>query len=319
MSNPITKSAGIDVSKRKLDVAVAGSSAGLTASNDLAGHEAIAGWLRQHGVERVGLEASGHYEAPVAAYLRRAGFTVVLLDPGQVRGYRRFRKKRAKNDAIDARLIAAVTAALDPDSIRPPPDERLAPFAEHLTLIEQITEDIARLKTRRDRYAEPAHRRYLESEIARLTKRRDKEVARLAAKLRRHADLAHKLDLLLSIPGVGEGAGLGFVVRMPELGHMTRAEAAALVGVAPFDVDSGEHAGERHIAGGRERLRRAVFLAAFSASQRWNPILVALYKRLIARGKHHKVATIACARKLVEIANAILARGTPWIDNRATT
>ncbi len=318
MSKSITESAGIDVSKRKLDVALAGGPGQLQASNDPVGHQQIESWLRVHGVERVGLEASGHYEAAVAVHLRRAGFCVLLLEPGQVKGFRRFKKKRAKNDAIDARLIAAVTAAMDPDGIRPAPDERLAPLAEHLTLIEQIGEDVARLKTRRDRYSLPAPKRYLESEILRLSKRRDKEIALLLAKLRHHADLALKLDLLESIPGLGPLTALSFVLRLPELGRMTRAEAAALVGLAPLDDDSGEHTGERHIAGGRKRLRRSVYQAAFSASQRWNPILVALYKRLTAAGKHHKVATVACARKLVEIANAILARATPWRDSEAT-
>jgi transposase len=194
----------------------------------------------------------------------------------------------------------------------------LAPWAEHLTLIEQIGEDISRLKTRRDRYSLPAHKRYLETEITRLSRRRDREIVRLLAKLRRHPDLALKLDLLESIPGLGPLTALSFVLRMPELGRMTRAEAAALVGVAPFDDESGEHTGERHIAGGRKRLRRSIYQAAFSASQRWNPILLALYKRLIAKGKHHKVATVACARKLVEIANAILARATPWQDKAVT-
>jgi transposase len=319
MSKSITETAGIDVSKHKLDVALAGGPDRLQASNDPAGHRKIERWLRTHGVERVGLEASGHYEAAVAAHLRRAGFCVVLLDPAQVKGFRRFKKKRAKNDKIDARLIAVVTAALEPDSIRPAPDERLAPLAEHLTLIEQIGEDVSRLKTRRDRYSQPAHKRYLEAEITRLSKRRDKEIARLLAEIRRHPDLALRLSLLESIPGLGPITALNFVLRMPELGRMTRAEAAALVGVAPFDDDSGERAGERHIAGGRKRLRRSVFQAAFSASQRWNPILMALYKRLIAAGKHHKIATVACARKLVEIANAVLTRETPWRDVDATS
>ncbi len=233
MSKSITESAGIDVSKRKLDVALAGGPGQLQASNDPVGHQQIESWLRVHGVERVGLEASGHYEAAVAVHLRRAGFCVLLLEPGQVKGFRRFKKKRAKNDAIDARLIAAVTAAMDPDGIRPAPDERLAPLAEHLTLIEQIGEDVARLKTRRDRYSLPAPKRYLESEILRLSKRRDKEIALLLAKLRHHADLALKLDLLESIPGLGPLTALSFVLRLPELGRMTRAEAAALVGLAP--------------------------------------------------------------------------------------
>lgn len=315
MSKSSTKCAGIDVSKKTLEIAVHESKERFDETNDALGHEQIVTRLKAAGVGRVGLEASGHYEAKLVRALRKAGFEVLVLDPGQVHGFRRFKQRRAKTDPIDAALIAAVTAAYD--TIKPAPDERLEPMAERLTLIEQITEDIARIKTRRDRFENKSIARYLAGEIARLTKRRKAEIARLIAELSRLADLKRRFELLLSIPGIGQLMALTLVVRMPELGAMSRAEAAALVGVAPFNRDSGEHAGERHIQGGRHRVRRMAFLAAFTASQHWNPILKALYRRLISVGKHHKVAVTACARKLIEIANAILTRGTPWTDAHA--
>ncbi len=225
-------------------------------------------------------------------------------------GWRRFQKRRAKTDPIDAVLIAEATAAIDVP--RPAPDPRLAPLAEHLTLIEQLAEDIARLKTRLERYSEAASLCFLKAEIQRLTRCRARQLARLIGRLRAAPDLARRLDVLLSIPGVGDITAATFVVRMPELGRLSRAEAAALVGVAPFNADSGEHAGQRHIAGGRSRLRRAVFLAAFAAAQHWNPTLQATYKRLREAGKHHTVATVACTRKLVAIANALIARNATW-------
>lgn len=248
----------------------------------------------------------------VVAALRVAGVEVVVFDPRQIHGYRRFRNQRAKTDPIDAKLIAAVTAAVE--EVRPAPDPRLPSLAEHLLRIDHLNEDIARLKTRRDRYHDAMSRRWLEREIDRLSRQRDKELKRLEARVRAHADLADKLDLLETIPGLGVMGALNLVLRLPELGCMSRAEAAALVGLAPFNHDTGQSNGERHIAGGRARLRKAIYMTAFAASQRWNPILVALYRRLIQAGKHHKVATIACARKLIEIANAVLARGTPWTD-----
>jgi transposase len=309
------QAAGIDVSKRKLDVAVHGSPERFSAPNTAAGHRLIAEHLAARGIERVGMEASGHYEAALAAALRQAGFTVVVLDPGQVHGYRRFAKKRAKTDPIDATLIAAVTAALE--EVRVAPDPRIAPMAEHLTLIEQIGEDIARLKTRLDRFADKTLRRYLDGEIRRLSKRQDKERATLRAKVCAHADLKRRRELLLSIPGIGEVAALAIVLRMPELGHMSREQAAALLGVAPFNGDSGDHVGERHIIGGRARLRKTLYLAAFSACHHWNADLKAVYQRLCAKGKHTKIALIACTRKLIAIANAVLARGTPWLPKTA--
>ena len=308
--------AGIDVSKATLDVAIKTEAASGAVAERFSDDNTEAGWTRIAArlaaakVVRVGLEATGNYEAGVTAALRQARLPVLVFDPRQIHGFRRFRQKRAKTDPIDAALIADVTAAADDPHATP--DPRLAPLTEHLTLIDMIIEDIARLKTRRDRFTDPDNRAILEDQIRDLNRRRQAEIVRLRAKVRAEADLAQRLTLLLSIPCVGIGTALAFVIRMPELGRMTRGEAAALVGVAPFNADSGTTEGGRHIAGGRKRLRRLVFLAAFSGAQRWNPILVALYKRLKDAGKHHTLATVACARKLVEIANAVLARNSPW-------
>jgi len=115
--------------------------------------------------------------------------------------------------------------------------------------------------------------------------------------LRAHEDLGRRLDLVLSIPGLGERTAIALIVRMPELGRVSREEAAALAGLAPYDDDSGKHKGQRHIAGGRGRLRRSLFAAALSAAFRWNKAPIELYTRLTARGKAHNAALIACARK----------------------
>lgn len=306
------KVAGIDVSKARLDVAVHDGPERFCVDNTAKGHRELALRLAALGVTRVGLEASGHYEAAAVLFLRQAGLTVSVLDPSQVHGYRRFRKRRAKTDPIDATLIAAATAAID--EVRAAPDPRLAAFAERLTLIEQIGEDIARLKTRRDRFSLKPTRLYLDSEIKRLAKRQKKERLILLGQLLAHGDLKQRYELALSIPGVGEATALAVVVRMPELGQLSREQAAALLGVAPFNADTGTHAGERHIAGGRARLRKALYLAAFAACQHWNTQLQAFYKRLRDKGKAAKLAIIACARKLIIILNAVLARGTPWSE-----
>ena len=141
---------------------------------------------------------------------------------------------------------------------------------------------------------------------------------RIVRQLRAHDDLARRLDLVLSVPGIGERTALALVIRMPELGRVSREEAAALAGLAPFDDDSGTHKGQRHIAGGRGRLRRSLFAAALPAAFRWNKALVDLYARLTARGKAHNAALIACARKLLIYANTVVARGTPWTERAAT-
>jgi transposase len=315
MSKSSMNCAGIDTGKRKLDVALH-SGAYRQFDNSPEGHGTLSKWLRQHRVKRVGIEASGGYEQAVVAQLRRDGFLVIVFQPIQVRAYAKFHLQRAKNDKIDAALIAACTAAAT--KIHEAADPRLAPFAEHLTLIEQLTEDIARLKTRRESCRDHALRRFWDEELARLKRHKRRELAALVAAIRQHRDLAARLELIASVDGVGLPTAVTILVRMPEIGRITREQATALAGLAPFDDDSGDHAGERHIAGGRKRLRKSLFNAALAASFRWNTLLIAVYKRLTAAGKLHKVALIACARKLLIFVNAVVARGTPWIAKPAT-
>lgn len=309
--------AGIDTGKSTLDVALAGEISQLQVDNDAAGHRGLASWLRDNGVERVGIEASGGYERTVVSHLRNQGFTVIMFQPIQVRAYATYRQQRAKNDRIDAALIAACTAAAT--TIKDPPDPRLEAFAEPLTLIEQIEEDIARCKTRLEAFRDPRHRDLLKAEIKRLKAWRAAEIKRMVAELRRHDDLARRLDLIESVPGIGLRTALALLVRMPELGTLSREQAAALAGLAPFDDDSGKRHGARRIAGGRTRLRKSLYAAALPAAFQWNPALINLYQRLIRDGKPHKVALVACARKLVIFANAVVARGTPWTKNTIPT
>jgi transposase len=308
----ISMTAGIDTSKVKLDVAVHGRAEGWQVANTLAGWRRLAAVLTGAAVTRVGIEASGGYECGVVDYLRDQGFSVLVLQPAQVKAYGRLQLRRAKNDRLDAVLIAACAAMIDDQRIEP--DRRLAKLARHLTFVEQIEEDVARFKVRLEHVDDPRHRRMMLADIARLKRRRAAELVRIVAVLRAHDDLARRLDLVLSIPGIGERTAVALIVRMPELGRISREKAAALAGLAPFDHDSGKHKGERHIAGGRSRLRRSLFAAALPAAFHWNKALIDLYSRLVKRGKAHNEALIACARKLLIYANTVVQRGTPWIE-----
>lgn len=312
MSDHSTTCAGIDVAKDKLDIAVAGDGAPESVPNDHSGWRRAAGRLRAAGVGRVGMEASGGYERGVAAYLRKQGFEVRLLQPAQVRAFAGFRLRRAKNDRIDAQLIAACTAAIGGQAEAP--DERLAACADRLTFVEQIEEDVARAKTRLEHIREPRLRRMVLRDIERLKARAKAELARIAATLRADEALGRRFELVLSVPGIGERTAVAIVVRMPEIGRLSREEAAALAGLAPFDDDSGTRRGQRHIAGGRARLRRSLYAAALAAAFRWNTALIALYRRLTGAGKPHKTALVACARKLIVYANTVVQRGTPWSE-----
>jgi transposase len=267
-------------------------------------------FFKSQRVRRVGMESTGSYHFEVADDLRAAGFEVVVLQPMQVNAYARFKLKRAKSDPIDADLIAQCTAAYD--AIRAAPDPRLAAFAEHLTMIDQIGDDIARLKTRRDRYRDPRLKQMLEDDIKQKTALKRQELKLLLKAVRAHKDLARKLHLLSSIQGVGEPTALALVIRMPELGSLSREQAASLLGVAPFIHESGRYKGQRRTGGGRARARTSLFAAALAAARQWNPALIALYDRLVKAGKPHTLAIIACVRKMIIYANTVLAQDRPW-------
>jgi transposase len=310
-----TTTAGIDTSKAKLDIAVHDRTERWQVGNTLSGWRTLVANLAKAGVTRVGIEATGGYERGVVEHLRAAGFTVLVLQPMQVKAFGRVHLRRAKNDALDAVLIAACAAGLDQPRIAP--DPRLAELAGYLTFLEQLEEDIARFKNRLEQTEEPELRRLANSDIRRLKERKVTQIRNLARRLRAHDDLARRFELVLSIPGIGERTALALLIRMPELGRISREEVAALAGLAPFDRDSGKYKGQRHIAGGRGRLRRSLFAAALPAAFRWNKALIGLYARLIAKGKAHNAALIACARKLLIYANTVVQRGTPWTENAA--
>jgi transposase len=312
MAKHITICAGIDTGKRKLDVAIEGRREQLQVENNPEGHAMLLAWLRQRRVKRIGIEASGGYEQPVVAELRRRRFVVVVFQPAQVRAYAKFHSQRAKNDKIDAALIASCTAAVR--KIHAAPDPRLQPFAEQLTMIDQIGEDIARLKNRIESCRNARINTLWQEDIARLKKREKVELKSLVASIREHPDLAKRLDLIHSVDGIGLPTAVAILVRMPEIGQITREQAVALAGLAPYDDDSGEQVGIRHIDGGRKRLRHALFTASLAASFRWNRQLIQLYQRLSAAGKEHKRALVACARKMLIFANTVVARGSPWCD-----
>jgi transposase len=317
MTNSITLTAGIDTSKAKLDIAVHNRTERWQVANALPGWRSLTAHLAETGVTRVGIEATGGYERGVVAHLRAAGFTVLVLQPIQVRAYARVHLRRAKNDALDAVLIAACAATVDQPRIKP--DARLADLAGHLTFVEQIEKDIARFRVRLEHIEEPRLQRMVMADIKRLEVRRSAELLRILRALRVHDDLARRFDLVLSVPGIGERTAIAIVVRMPEIGRISREEAAALAGLAPFDDDSGKYKGQRQIAGGRRRLRRSLFAAALPAVFRWNKALNVLYVRLMANGKEHNAALVACARKLLIYANTVVQRGTPWVDRPAAT
>lgn len=304
-----TRIAGIDVSKSRLDVAVHGAETMIALANGMSGHAELTGRLRSWGVTRVGLEATGGYERGVVEALQAAGFEVVLHQPLEVRLFARIRRLRAKNDRIDARLIALATAQVD--TVKAAADPRLAELAERLTAYEQACDLATLLKTQMEHVRLPDLLQDAQDQLTALVARKKRLAADLIQRVKAWPDLERRMTLLRSLPGVGPIVALGLLIRMPELGAMKHGQAAALVGVAPFDRDSGARRGHRFIAGGRVRPRRLLYLAALAA-RRSDPALKAFARRLVENGKPPKVAIVAVMRKLIEAANLVIARDRPW-------
>jgi transposase len=311
--DPTTDVAGIDIAKKRLDVVVHKTGETFAVGNDEAGLAELIARLRAADVVRVGFEASGGFERSLRAALETQDFEIVMHQPLEVRLFARLFRTKAKNDRIDARTIAAATARVD--TLKAARDPLLAEMAERLSLYEHLADRLAELKIFRSSLTLADACAIAEEEIARLQRLKRMFVADLVARLRQRPDLARRHQLLMSLPGVGAIVALALVVRMPELGALERGQAASLIGLAPFDRDSGAHKGQRFISGGRARPRRFVYLAALQARRRTD--FKAFADRLAGAGKKPKQVIIAVARKLIEAANLILAQDREWIPLRA--
>jgi transposase len=310
MGEDITQTAGIDTGKKRLNLGFWPKAGRLQVGNTPEGFERLAAVLGEHKIKRVGIESTATYHMAVSAFLRARGFEVIVLQPLQVKAFAKVHLQRAKNDKMDPEMVAGCAAVQT--AVHAPHSPEIMRLAEHLTFIEQCKDNIARLKTQCERFSEERFCNAIKTDIARLRLTIRREVKMLEKELRLNPQLSKRLDLVLSIPGAGLASALIVLIRIPELGTLSREQAAALLGVAPMDDDSGDREGKRRIQGGRARARKGLYMAAFAASFHHNPLLKAFYARLVERGKEHNLALVACTRKLVIIINAVLQRGTPW-------
>jgi transposase len=300
---------GIDVSKATLDVAIEPTHAGWHVTNDQTGIQQLVERLGQLHPHRIVLEATGGYEFPALAALGCADLPAVAVNPRQVREFAKATGRLAKTDALDAQLLAHFAEAVKPE-VRPLPDaatrELAGLLARRRQLIEMRTAEANRLSMAVDQVRPEIreHMRWLEKRIKQLD-------SDLHDRLRASPLWRDKENLLRAIPGVGPVLIVTLLADVPELGSVTHRKVSALVGVAPFNTDSGKRTGERHVWGGRAAVRAVLYMAT-CAAVRHNPIIRALYQRLLAAGKRKKVALVACMRKLLTICNAIIRSGTPW-------
>lgn len=305
---------GIDVSKDRLDVFLRGEGSHFEVANDAAGLAELMRRLDGLTVAAIALEASGGYERAAARQLAGAGFPVRLLDPMRVRRFAQAGGRWAKNDRIDAEVIASFADAFDGETVsRNPKRERLAEYVAYRRQLGQQLTTVrhqARLLTAPE-LAAMSRRRIadLEAMIVRLGRQ-------IAAAIREDEAFRQTNKILRSVKGVGPVVAATLIAEFPELGTLTRRQAAALLGVAPYDRDSGKKKGARSIFGGRADTRAAFYMAALAAA-RSNPDIKAFHQRLKAAGKKPKVATTACMRKLIVTLNALVRDQKTWTPYHA--
>ena len=310
MTAPTERFVGIDVSKDRLDAHVRPDDTARHFANTPEGLDALLDWLRPLGVALVVVEASGGYERAVLAALSLGGLPVSLVNPKRVREFAKAIGRLAKTDAIDAAVLAHFAQTLRPSVwSMPDPDAQVlqALLARRAQLVGMRTAEknrLAGLTVARVRRSVRNVIRALDREI----RRADKD---LGDAIRACPGWAAKDDLLRSIPGIGPTVSRTLLLGMPELGTLTREQAAALAGVAPINRESGQYRGKRMIAGGRAVVRSMLYLAGHAA-RRGNATLRAFADRLKAGGKAPKVIRVALARKLVILANAVLRDNTAW-------
>jgi transposase len=307
---------GIDVAKRHWDVAVDGRHGARRFAADAAGLAELLAWLETIGPTLICLEATGGYERVLREAFHQGGFAVSVVNPRQIRDFARALGQLAKTDQIDAAMIARFAATLGPEPEDPP-----APGQEQLRslrsrrqqVVQSLTQEKNRLGTARDAEARASIKQaigFYERQLQEL----DQRIAELT---NADPDFRRRLELLVSVPGVGAVTAAGLLAELPELGAMNRGQAAKLVGLAPINRDSGAMRGKRMIGGGRAAVRRSLYMATLVAT-RHNHLIRGHYQQLIGRGKAKMTALVACMRKLLLILNAMIKNQTPWTQSVAS-
>ena len=307
---------GIDVSKGRLDVAAGEKGEFWNEPNDEKGIPRLVERLKKINPTLIVLESTGGLERAVMIELIRAGLAVAMVNPGRVREYAKSIGQLAKTDKLDARLLARFGAAVQPAVTQLPneAEEHLsALLARRKQLLEMLVAEENRLSsTARTMNANiEKHITWLKKELGDLNKEIDEFN-------RQDPELKEKNELMQSVKGVGPITASTLAADLPELGHLNKKKIAALVGVAPFNQDSGRMRGKRRIKGGRSSVRQVLYMAAIAAT-RFNPVIKAFYQSLLLRGKVKKVAIVACMHKLLVILNAMLRTKQPWRDPQPET
>ncbi|WP_245286517.1 IS110 family transposase [Bradyrhizobium sp. ARR65] len=306
---------GIDVAKDKVDACIRSLALRQTFQNTAQGHRKLVAWLGKHGVGQAVMEASGGYEREWRETLCKASIEVRIVDPKRVRSFALSAGRLAKNDPIDAQMIAWFA-----ETFRQAPVQVHDAAREELAALTKARKALVDLQTRLQAQNEHAAPKLARKAYARVLKSIGAEIDELetiiSARVKATPAFAERAEIIESVPGLARVSSAALIAGMSELGQVSDEVAAALIGAAPYDDDSGKRRGERHIKGGRRWVRNAIYMPCVSAATQHNPVIKAYYQRLIAKGKPPKVAFIACMRKLMVILNTMLARGEKWNPSR---
>ena len=308
---------GIDVAKDSVEVHVRPSGEAFRCATDTGGLRELVSRLKPVSPKIIVMEATGGYDAVVAAALDEADLPLAIVNPRQVRKFAEGIGHLAKTDTIDAAVIArfAEAAEIAPRPV-PAPDqvELRALLARRHQLVEMMVAE-------RQREARAANKLIRRSHAA-MTRQLKAEITRVEKAIGQIVDgsplFRGKEDLLRGIPGVGPIVARTLIAEMPELGAVNRHEIAALAGLAPYSRDTGKFRGKRWIRAGRPRVRALLYLAAMAAVRGDGP-LASFYRRLVDAGKEKSVALIATMRRMLVIANAMMRTGQPWKKEAAAT
>lgn len=302
--------AGIDVSKGTLDMAVRPEGKSMRVDNSPEGIKELTKHLRQVSPTLIVFEATGGLEALAASTLAAEGLAVAVVNPRQVRDFAKATGRLAKTDAMDAEVIAHFAEAVKPEA-RPLKDKDEQELSALIARRTQVMQMLVAEKNRLGRTDRKRIRKELKEHIAWLERRLKNIDKDIETAIKESPLWKVREDLLRSVPGVGKVLSMLLMAKMPELGQLDRRQAAALVGVAPLNRDSGLMKGRRSVWGGRADVRTALYMATLSAV-RCNPVISAFYVQLKEKGKKPKVALTACMRKLIVMLNAMMKNNEPW-------
>lgn len=303
------RNVGVDVGKDMLDVHIYESDKHWQVDNSIEGVKALIKQLNRYQLSRVLVEATGGYERRLVEACAEKDMPIIVVQPIQVRQFAKAQGIMAKTDKIDAQLISQFAAVMQPEP-RPLPGKKVRLIRDLLSRKRQLNET-------RTQELNRSHKaqKVLMSSHRRMLKLLDKEIAGINQHLAREVSTITEwqrvYEVVSSVPSIGDGVAYTLLGELPELGTLSNRQIAALSGLAPFNRDSGYMKGRRRIKGGRAPIRTALYMAMLCAIQH-NPVIKKFYKKLVAQGKHKKVALTACMRKMITILNAMVRDDRMW-------